>query len=288
MFRSSLIRFAVSPCYKLWSLNLAPCVIWSMTVLMVSATPGIVTTRISWRAETNAGYPRCGVVWITNRRQASEINPWSGYHSLSSPTMPGKSLCTTITHFSRVFPHEIDSGNPITTFPVTNLQSIATATKVKVFPRPISSAPSAPGIPVSQILLLKLNQMAQTWWSRILVPGRPGIEYLWPGTWSSVDWRIGWAFSSLTASSRHLCSNFVLIVQRTIFNTELVFAGLRTSSPSCTCSWTSLAPLSMFLSSWMISFSFSNVSWADGLIFRCSWKSSWCYLLYRQATIGTN
>jgi len=91
--------------------------------------------------------------------------------------MPGKSLCAKITHSSRVFPHKMDSGNPITTFSVTNLQSIAAATEVKVFPRPISSATSAPGISASQTHLLTMNQMVHTWCARNLVPGRPGIEY---------------------------------------------------------------------------------------------------------------
>jgi hypothetical protein len=76
--------------------------------------------------------------------------------------MPGNPLHTTITHCSRIFPYEMDSGNPITTFSVRNLQSIAAATEVKVNPRPISSASSAPGISASQIHLLTMNQMAQT------------------------------------------------------------------------------------------------------------------------------
>jgi hypothetical protein len=56
----------------------------------------------------------------------------------------------------------MDSGNCITTFFVTNLQSIAAATQVKVFPRSISSVTSAPGIAASETHLLKRNQMAQT------------------------------------------------------------------------------------------------------------------------------
>jgi len=182
------------------------------------------------------------------------IQFWSGYHSSSSPTMPGQSLSANITHSSWVFPHKMDSGNPITTFSVTNLQSIATTTEVKVFPRPISSATSTPGISESQTHLLTMNQMSQTWCARNLVPGRRGIGYLWPGTWSSGDWRIGWAFSSLTASSRHSCSNSLLIWLRTVLNTELVLSGSRTSSPFSTCSWTSLAPWSGFISSSMIYF----------------------------------
>jgi len=129
----------------------------------------------------------------------------------------------------------MDSGNPITTFSVTNFQSIAAATEVKVFPRPISSATSAPGISASQTQLLTMNQMAQTWCGRNLVPGRPGIDYLWPGTQSSVDWQIGWVFSSRTASSRHLCSNLLLIVLSTVIKIQLVLSGTRASLPS-TCS----------------------------------------------------
>jgi len=152
----------------------------------------------------------------------------------------------------------MDSGNPITTITITNLQSIATATGVKLFPRPISSATSAPGLSVSETHLLTMNHMAQTWFAKNLVPGRAGIEYMWPGTQSSVDWQIRWAFSSLTASSRHSCSNLLLIVFRTGFNTELVLSGSRFSSPS-TCSWTSLAPLSVIFWSSMISFCCSEV-----------------------------
>jgi len=57
----------------------------------------------------------------------------------------------------------MNSVNPITTFSVTNLQSIAAATKVTIFPRPISSTTSVPGISASPIHLLTMNQMAQTW-----------------------------------------------------------------------------------------------------------------------------
>jgi len=46
-----------------------------------------------------------GVVCISNRWQGTEFNLWSEYHSHSSPTMPGKSLCAKITHSSRLFPH---------------------------------------------------------------------------------------------------------------------------------------------------------------------------------------
>jgi len=202
--------------------------------------------------------------------------------------MPGKSLCANITHSSRVFPHKMDSGNPITTFSGTNLQTIAAATEVKVFLRPISSATNAPGISASQTHLFTMNLKSQTCCAKNLVPGRPGIEYLWPGTRSSVDWRIGCAFSSLTASSRHLCSNSLWIVLRTVFSTELVSSGSRTSSPSSICSWTFLPLLSVYFSSSIISFSCPDVSWADMLIFRRSWNSSQCSVFFREVTIWTN
>jgi len=102
-----------------------PCIILSITLLKVSATPGIVTTRIGSRAEISAGCLWGGVDLIFNRRWGTEFNLLSAYHSRSSPTMPGKSLCAKITHSLRVFPHKMDSGNPITTFSVTKLQSIA-------------------------------------------------------------------------------------------------------------------------------------------------------------------
>jgi len=175
-FKSSWVWFTFSVCNKLVSLTAIPCVISSMTVLKVTATPGIVTTKIGSRADISAGCPWGCVAWISNRRWSTEFNLCSWYHFHSSPTMPGESLSATITHSSPVFPHKMDPGNPITTFSVTNLQSIETATEVNVFPRPISSATSAPGISASQTHLLTMNQMPQTWCARNLVPGRPGIE----------------------------------------------------------------------------------------------------------------
>jgi len=225
---------------KLKGLKSVPYVISSLTLLNVSASPGIVTTRIGSKADVSAACPCGGVDWISQRRWGTQFYLRYGYHSCSPPIILGNTFCARLTHSSSVFPHKMDSGNPITIFSVTNLQSIAAATKLKVFPRPISSATSAPGISVSQTHLLTMNHIGQTWCTRNLVPGRPGSEYLWPGTGSSVDWRIRWAFSSLTASSRHLCSNSLLVVFRTVFNTELVLTGSRFSSPS-TCSLTSLA-----------------------------------------------
>jgi len=147
--------------------------------------------------------PCCSVFCISMKWRGTELCLRNGYHSHTSPIIPGKLFCTIFTHSVRVFPDRIDSGNPITTFAVRILNIIAAATEVKVFPIPISSTTSAPGISASQTHLLTMNQIAQTWWARNLVPGRPGIQYWWPGTRSSVDWRIRWALSSLTAFSRH-------------------------------------------------------------------------------------
>jgi len=236
----------------------------------------IIEKRRTWISKCSEYWECHFIVCWCNRRRGTEFNHRSGYHYLSSPTFPGKSLCPQITHSSRVFPHKMFSGNPFTTFSVTNLQCFAAATKVKVIPRPISSASSAPGTSASQTHHYTMNQMAQTRCARNLVPGRSGIEYSCPGTQSSVDWRIGWAFSSVTSSSRHSGSNVLLIVLRTVLNTEMELSGSRTSSPSSTCSWTTLARWSVWFSSSLIFFGCSEASWADGLILRRSCNSSRC------------
>jgi len=103
VFRSWQMRFAFSVCNMLTSLKLVACVTSSMTVLKVSATPGIVTTMIDSSAYISAGCPWGDVVWISNRRRGTEFNLWSGYHSRfhrqcwesrcvpKSPTLPGYS-----------------------------------------------------------------------------------------------------------------------------------------------------------------------------------------------------
>jgi len=275
VFGFSWARLSFSACNKLLSLKAVAYVISSMTRLNVSPTPGITTTRIGSRADVDASCPCARVFWISMRRWGTELCGCNGYHSRSSPIIPGTSFCTIFTHSSTLFPNKIESGNPITTFSVSSLHIIAAATEVKVFPWPVLSATSAPSISASQTHHLTIKQMAQTWCTRNIVPGRPGIEYLWPGTHSSVDWRIRWAFSSLTVSSRHSCSILLLIVLITVLNTKQVLAGSRTFSPS-SCSWTSLALWPVFFSSLMISFSCSDVSWADGLVLRHSWNVSQC------------
>jgi len=256
---------------------------WRSQLLLSLWPPGLDS-----RADISAAWPYGGVACISNRQQCSEFNLRSEYLSHSSTTMLGKLLCAKITHPSKVLPHKMDSGNSITTFSVTNLQCIAAATKVKVYPRSISSAISAPAISASQTHLLRMSRMPIASCTRNLVLDRPAIEYLWPWTQWSVDWQIGGVFCSLTASSIHSCSHSLFIVLITVFSTELVFSGSKTSSPSSTCSWTSLPVVLVFFSSSMISFSCSAVSSANKLIIRHSWNSSQCWVFHREATIWIN
>ena len=259
-----------------------------MTLLYISATPGHVTTIIGSRADVSTGCPCVGVVWISMRQQGTECCLGNGYHFRSSKIIPEESLCAIVTHSSRLFLHKIDSSNPIATFSVSSLDIIAAPTVVKILPRSISSATSATGIPDCQTHLPTMNHVAKTWGARNFVPGWAGIESLWPGTPSCGILRIRWAFSGLTASSWHSCSIYLLIVSGTAVSTDPESSGSRTSSASSTSSWTSLAPLSVVFSSWMIPFCCSDVSWGDGLIFRCSWNSLQCYVLHGQTTIWTN
>ena len=89
MFISSGVRLAYSGCKKLTSLKSVPCVISSMTVLKVSATPGIVTTKIGSWVDISAGCQCDRVVCISKWRRGTEFGLWSWYHSHSSLTMPG-------------------------------------------------------------------------------------------------------------------------------------------------------------------------------------------------------
>ena len=275
VFRSSWVRYAYSVCNKFTSLTSVTYVIPSMTFLNVSATPGIVITRIGSQADVCAGCPCGWVDWTLGRWLGTEFCVPTGYHPSSSPIIQGKLFCAILTHSPRVFPHRIDNGNPITIFWVSSLHIIGVATEVKVLPSPISCATSAPGISESHTHLLRMNHMAQIWCARNFVSGRHGSEYLCPGTWLLVDWRIGMQFRRLTFPSRHSCSNFLLIVLRTVLNPELVLSGSRTCSPS-SYSWMYLAHSSISCWSSIISFSISEGCWADELILRRSWNSSQC------------
>jgi len=121
-----------------------------MTLLNVSATPGIVPNWIGSRADETAGCACGGVVRISMRQRGTDCCLRNRYHSRSSPIIPGKSFCAIFSHSSRVFPPTVDSGNPITTVSVSSLHIIAAATEVKVLPRPISSTTCAPSISESQ------------------------------------------------------------------------------------------------------------------------------------------
>jgi len=177
VFRYSWVRLIFSACNMFMSLKSDPSVISLMTHLNVSATLHIVTTMIGSRADVSAWCPCGGVVCISERWQGTEFYLYNGYHSRSSPINPGKSFCAWLIDSSRVFPHKIDSGNPITTFSVSNLHIIAAAAEVKVLPRPILSATIAPDISESQTHLLTINHMTQTWCARNFIPRRPGTGY---------------------------------------------------------------------------------------------------------------
>jgi len=245
-----------------------------MTVENVSATMGIVSTRIGSKAEVCAGCPWGGVVWMSKCQQGTEFSLCNGYHWCSAHIILGYLFCTILTYSSWLFPHQIDSGNPITTFAVSNLHIICTATEVKVLARRISSATGTSGISQSQTHLLTMNNIVQPRYTRSLVLGRQGSECFMPETRSTLDCQMSRAFSSVPISSRHSCGNSWLGVLRTVFNTELLLSGLMTSSPSSTCSWISLAALFDIFVSWIIFFSYCDVSWVDVLILWCTWNSS--------------
>jgi len=114
VLRSLWGRFAFSVCNMLMSLKLVPDVIYSITLLNVSATSGIVITRIGSNADVHAGCPCGGVDWISERWWGTEFCVRNGYHSCSSPMIFRKSFCAIFTHSSMVFPNTIDRGNPIT------------------------------------------------------------------------------------------------------------------------------------------------------------------------------
>ena len=108
-----------------------------------------------------------------------------------------------------------------------------------------------------------------------LVPQKLSSGQIWnwiPAAWNTVIW---WLVNRTRIQQPDCFINtvvfkFVVSVLRTVFSTELVLPGSRTSSPSSTCSWTSRALLSVFFLSSMISFSCSDVSRVDMFIFRRS------------------
>jgi len=179
-----------------------------------------------------------------------------------------------------VFPHIIDSGNPITTISVSYLHIIATATEVNVFPSPIHLLPVLLAYLHPKPISLQWTILPKIWCARNLVLGRLQIECLLLGTQSWFDWRIGGAFSWMIVMSRYLYCHLLLCALRSELNTDLVLSGSRTSSQS-TCSWTSLAPLCDLFSSLMISFGCSKVSSADG-------GTLWCLQIHCDVGYCTN
>lgn len=130
-----------------------------------------MTTTISTWAEVIAGCHRCGVVTITNRQQGNELCLYNGYHSRSVLILLGLLFSAIFTHLLRVFPLNIDSGSPTTTFSVSNMHIIAAAIQVKVVPRPISSTTSASAISECQTHLCTTYHNTETWHTWNQVPG---------------------------------------------------------------------------------------------------------------------
>jgi len=153
------------------------------------------------------------------RWRDSQFGLCNGYHAHSSLILPGQSFCPILTPWSGVFLNKFDCGKPITTFAVSNSQSLSVATDVNVVLRPIVSPTITLGIYESNTYCLRVNHIAKTWSDRHSVPGTAEIEYLMPGTMSPFDWRICWALSNLTTSSRDWCQISSWSVLNTVFNT---------------------------------------------------------------------
>jgi len=194
------VRFPFSTCNMVTSLQLVSNSILLITLLNECATPGTVTNRISSKAEVTLGSPWSGVVWKSTRWWGAASSICNRYNSCSPPILPGSSICALFANSTSVFPHQIDSYNPIMTLSASDMHIIPTATETYVLPRLISSPTSALGISEYKTHLLTINHTVQTWCSRNVIPGSAGGDCWLPGTWSACDWWLGWAFSCLTAS----------------------------------------------------------------------------------------
>ena len=103
VFRTSWVIFASSVCTMVKSLELVPYLISSMTLFKVSATLGIVTSRIGSKADISAGCPCSGVDMISEWRRGRVVDLHNTYHSRSWPILLGKLFCAILTYSSRVF-----------------------------------------------------------------------------------------------------------------------------------------------------------------------------------------
>jgi len=211
----------------------------------------------------STGCCRDGVVWISICRQGTYFAEFNGYHSHTWTIILRLFFYTIFTHSAWLCPYKISSGHPTTLFLGFNFHIIAGVSDVNAFPQYTSAATSASCISKSQTNVLTISDITETLYARYLAPGRHGIEYMLPGTWSFLVWWMRQALSSGTALSRRSCSNLLLIVLWALLTTDLQLFGSRTSAPSSTCSWTTVAPGSVFFASSMIIFSCSKVSWAD-------------------------
>jgi hypothetical protein len=115
-FRFSLVILLLSKSNLAAIFPTIPYVFTSMTLLNDSSTQGSITTRIGSRAMISTRCSQGGVVLISKLLQGTEFSHCNGKHSHFTPLMPGLLFCTKFTHFSRIFPHKMDSSNPGTIF----------------------------------------------------------------------------------------------------------------------------------------------------------------------------
>jgi len=131
----------------------------------------------------------------------------------------------------------------------------------------VLSATSTPGISTSWAHLLLIYYIIKSCDARNLIPGNCGILYTIPGNLVSDHLESRLAFGILTASSGKSESSRLLIVLRIIVITKQL-SQLRTYQ-LYSCSWTTLTPFFVILSSTVIFYCYSIVSFMDRLILKC-------------------
>jgi len=178
-----------------------------------------------------------------------------------------KSSCWTIFNdLSWVIPHNTHSSNPTITISASNLRIIFAATQLYVLLWCNSSATSTSAMTDSQIHLLPMNHIAETWRWKISNACRPQIEFLWQWNQSACNWKIGWAFNSLTTTSWFWRIYLWHIWSDAMLRTDLLTSGLWISSLLYTPSWHPIAPHCILFSSSIITFNYFKISCTDWLI----------------------
>jgi len=89
VFRFLWVRFTFSACNRFTRFKLVPDIILWMTLFNVTATPGIVTTKIGLRAEVHTAYLWGGVVCSSKWQRGTEFSLCNRFHSHSSRIIPG-------------------------------------------------------------------------------------------------------------------------------------------------------------------------------------------------------